>query len=111
MELSRRTLLALGAAVLVAACTDDTGSTPSTTASPTPEPASTTTQPEPSATTSTSTSTTTATTTATTTTEPSVDYDSDDDPFTLGVASGDPDDTSVILWTRLAPDPLQGGGL
>ena len=23
------------------------------------------------------------------------------DPFTLGVASGDPDDTSVILWTRL----------
>ena len=23
------------------------------------------------------------------------------DPFTLGVASGDPDDTSVVLWTRL----------
>lgn len=33
------------------------------------------------------------------------------DPFTLGVASGDPDDTSVILWTRLAPDPLAGGGM
>lgn len=33
------------------------------------------------------------------------------DPFTLGVASGDPDTTSVILWTRLAPDPLQGGGM
>ena len=26
------------------------------------------------------------------------------DPFLLGVASGDPTDTSVILWTRLAPD-------
>jgi alkaline phosphatase D len=28
------------------------------------------------------------------------------DPFTLGVASGDPTPTGVILWTRLAPDPL-----
>lgn len=28
------------------------------------------------------------------------------DPFTLGVASGDPDSSSVVLWTRLAPDPL-----
>ena len=32
------------------------------------------------------------------------------DPFTLGVASGDPDDHSVVLWTRLAPEPLQPGG-
>jgi alkaline phosphatase D len=32
-------------------------------------------------------------------------------PFTLGVASGDPLPTSVVLWTRLAPDPLQGGGM
>ena len=32
------------------------------------------------------------------------------DPFTLGVASGDPDSTSVVLWTRLAPDPLARGG-
>lgn len=31
--------------------------------------------------------------------------------FTLGVASGDPRPTSVMLWTRLAPDPLNGGGL
>lgn len=29
-----------------------------------------------------------------------------DDPFSLGVASGDPTTGSVILWTRLAPDPL-----
>lgn len=34
----------------------------------------------------------------------------DRNPFTLGVASGDPNDSSVILWTRLAPDPLRGGG-
>ncbi len=32
------------------------------------------------------------------------------DPFTLGVASGDPDDHSVVLWTRLATAPLQPGG-
>ena len=31
--------------------------------------------------------------------------------FTLGVASGDPTPTSVVLWTRLAPDPLNGGGM
>ena len=31
-------------------------------------------------------------------------------PFTLGVASGDPDDRSVVLWTRLAPEPLIPGG-
>ena len=28
------------------------------------------------------------------------------DPFTLGVASGDPWADSVVLWTRLAPQPL-----
>jgi alkaline phosphatase D len=32
-------------------------------------------------------------------------------PFTLGVASGYPKDDSVVLWTRLAPDPLNGGGM
>src|SRR5689334_22224493 len=31
------------------------------------------------------------------------------DPFTLGVASGDPLPDGVVLWTRLAPDPLNGG--
>lgn len=34
-----------------------------------------------------------------------------DPPFTLGVASGDPTHNSVILWTRLANDPLNGGGM
>ncbi len=32
-------------------------------------------------------------------------------PFTLGVASGEPDPTSVVIWTRLAPEPLNGGGM
>ena len=32
-------------------------------------------------------------------------------PFQLGVASGDPDESSVVLWTRLAPKPLEGGGM
>ena len=33
------------------------------------------------------------------------------DPFTLGVAAGDPDPQGAVLWTRLAPDPLNGGGM
>lgn len=32
------------------------------------------------------------------------------DPFSMGVASGDPDHESVILWTRLGPKPLEAGG-
>lgn len=32
------------------------------------------------------------------------------DPFTLGVASGDPLPDSVVLWTRLAPEPLEPNG-
>ena len=32
-------------------------------------------------------------------------------PFPLGVASGDPWPDGVVLWTRLAPDPLDGGGM
>lgn len=32
-------------------------------------------------------------------------------PFPLGVASGDPTPDGVVLWTRLAPQPLAGGGL
>ena len=32
-------------------------------------------------------------------------------PFSLGVASGDPSSDGVVLWTRLAPDPLNGGGM
>ena len=31
--------------------------------------------------------------------------------FTLGVASGDPLPDGIVLWTRLAPRPLDGGGM
>jgi alkaline phosphatase D len=33
-----------------------------------------------------------------------------DDPFTLGVASGYPEPSAMVLWTRLAPEPLVPGG-
>jgi alkaline phosphatase D len=32
-------------------------------------------------------------------------------PFTLGVASGDPTPDGIVLWTRLASNPLDGGGM
>ena len=32
-------------------------------------------------------------------------------PFTLGVASGDPEPNGVVIWTKLAPTPLDGGGM
>ncbi len=31
--------------------------------------------------------------------------------FSLGVGSGDPGPDGVVLWSRLAPDPLNGGGM
>jgi alkaline phosphatase D len=34
-----------------------------------------------------------------------------DYPFTLGVASGEPFPDGIVLWTRLAPKPLEGGGM
>jgi alkaline phosphatase D len=34
-----------------------------------------------------------------------------EDPFALGVASGYPQPHGVVLWTRLAPRPLEGGGM
>jgi alkaline phosphatase D len=33
------------------------------------------------------------------------------DPFTLGVASGDPRADGFVIWTRLAPSPLEDDGL
>jgi alkaline phosphatase D len=32
-------------------------------------------------------------------------------PFSLGVASGEPTADGIVLWTRIAPEPLAGGGL
>src|SRR6187200_3218399 len=34
-----------------------------------------------------------------------------DHPFQLGVASGDPAPDGFVIWTRLAPKPLEGGGM
>ena len=33
------------------------------------------------------------------------------DPFALGVASGCPRPDGIVLWTRLAPEPVAGGGM
>jgi alkaline phosphatase D len=94
--ISRRTFLASSAAVMLAACSNDQQAAPSTTA-----PSGT------AAATTAATPTTAATTT--TTTVPQVELPGD--PFTLGVSSGDPDVSTVVIWTRLAPDPLNGGGM
>jgi alkaline phosphatase D len=32
-------------------------------------------------------------------------------PFSVGVASGEPWPTGFVIWTRLAPAPLEGGGM
>lgn len=34
-----------------------------------------------------------------------------DYPFQLGIASGDPSGDGFVLWTRLAPRPMEGGGM
>ncbi|WP_432562571.1 alkaline phosphatase D family protein [Kineococcus sp. SYSU DK003] len=34
----------------------------------------------------------------------------EDDPFTLGIASGDPAPDGFVLWTRLAPEPFAADG-
>ena len=31
-------------------------------------------------------------------------------PFTLGIASGDPSPDGFVIWTRLAPEPLESHG-
>ena len=102
--LHRRRFLALlagtGSAVVLGACTDDSrgdAGAPSTTTTRARKTGSTT----------------------TTTTEPELEEAPpatgiDGDPFLLGVASGDPLPTSVILWTRLVTDltdPTGQGGL
>lgn len=38
------------------------------------------------------------------------DEEFETNPYSLGVASGDPLPNSVIIWTRLAPSPLESGG-
>ncbi len=100
-DLSRRAFLALGATIVVGACSagdDDAEPTAPATAAPdTTGPTTTSTPP-------TTPSTTAPTTTTTTTTTPPTTAPLAADPFALGVAAGDPDATSVVLWTRLLGD-------
>ena len=90
MEMSRRLFLCSTAAIAIAACSSDSKSQP--VSSPGSNSATPVTEAEPAP-----------------TTDAAVALQGD--PFTLGVASGDPDSTSVILWTRLAPDPLNNGAM
>ncbi|MCA9092528.1 MAG: alkaline phosphatase D family protein, partial [Planctomycetaceae bacterium] len=43
--------------------------------------------------------------------EPTIQPAFNANPFVLGVASGDPEADGVVIWTRLATDPLNDGGL
>ncbi len=92
-RITRRGFLAATVASAVAACTDSPDSTL--------EPARTS---RPSSTASSTTSTTSDSPTSTVTTSTTVPAPFRSDPFTLGIASGDPTDDAVILWTRLRPD-------
>ncbi len=92
-EFSRRVFLAGVVATAAAACSDDDAKRGTPTATTTPVPP-----------------TAQATVVPTSTPEPPA-IDLGTNPFTLGVASGDPTPTSVILWTRLAPDPADGGAM
>jgi alkaline phosphatase D len=102
-RLTRRGFLAGTVAAALAACSDGDEQTSSTTTSGVPD----TTDP-PSTTTTTPTTTTVPTTTSPATTTSTIALPPvTSDPFSLGVASGDPLADSVILWTRLLPaEPL-----
>src|SRR4051812_11052765 len=115
--ISRRMFLAGSAAIVLGACSSTSSDGAATTQPVATEPPGS----GDADTTSSTAATTAPTSTAAPTTEPADTAVTSPqtpsppglttDPFTLGVASGDPDTTSVILWTRLAPDPLQGGGM
>lgn len=94
-SVGRRTFLAGSLATLLAACSRDDGATPPTSTAP----ARTTVA---AGSTGTTTTTTTVAASVATTTPGTV---LPANPFTLGIASGDPLTDSVILWTRLTvPD-------
>jgi alkaline phosphatase D len=96
--ISRRAFLAVGAAVVGGACTSGRAAPSSTSGA---APPSLTGPPPTTATSSTSPAvpTTPPSTAVATTAAPLVA-----DPFTLGVASGDPDEHTAVVWTRLTAD-------
>ncbi len=108
MQFSRRRFLALSASVTLVACAgSDDDASPDTTAGteppePTEPPASEPPDTQPSSTEATP----TTSTEAPTPTEPDSTFMQD--PFVHGVGSGDPDASSVVLWTRLGGDLPDG---
>ncbi|MEQ8841884.1 MAG: alkaline phosphatase D family protein [Acidimicrobiales bacterium] len=93
--LSRRGFLAASAGLVAAACSgNDEPATGTGSTAPAPPESTTVTQP----------STTTSTTS---TTLPVPEFAND--PFPFGVASGDPLPDAVVIWTRLAVDPMAPG--
>ena len=102
-RLTRRGFLAATVASALAACSDSPGDTSPTNpviTDPPTTPATSAPTSVPPPTTAPPTSTAPTTEAATTTVAPAVTSN----PFTLGVASGDPLADSVILWTRLHPE-------
>ena len=98
-RLTRRGFLAGTVAAALAACSDGGAGPDAADQGSTAEPSSAPTTPA----TDTSTTSTTVAPTPSTTQSPDTVPVVASDPFTLGVASGDPLPDSVILWTRLHP--------
>lgn len=97
MQISRRRFLALSATVTIAACAGTDDAAQPTAPTPTDPPPT-----DPPAATTTTTTTSTSTTTSTLAEEAVVEVVAlDADPFVFGVASGDPDAKSIVVWTRL----------
>ena len=108
--IDRRTFLAGALAVGAAACSGDSDGDPTTPGSGAASSTAPTSSTGP-ATTSTVLPATPPPTTIATVADPQKVPGVGDGLFRLGVASGDPLPGSVVLWTRLAPEPLDGGGM
>ncbi|MEJ7720103.1 MAG: PhoD-like phosphatase N-terminal domain-containing protein [Ilumatobacteraceae bacterium] len=108
--IDRRTFLAGALAVGAAACSGDSDGDPTTPGSGAASSTAPTSSTGP-ATTSTVLPATPPPTTIATVADPQKVPGVGDGLFRLGVASGDPLPGGVVLWTRLAPEPLDGGGM
>lgn len=106
MQMSRRRFLALSATLTVTACagSDDDPAADTTTPPSSPPTGAPDTVATTDATTTTSTTMAPASTAPETTKPESEAFAFVDDPFVFGVASGDPDASSVVIWTRLGGD-------
>lgn len=110
---SRRTLLVLGSALVVGACSGGSDSGTATTAGGTSTPTGAPPDTVPGGVETPETEPPDTTEYAPLPEPPldgAVEYDGKRTPFTLGVASGDPTPHRVVIWTRLAPQPLDPTG-